>query len=534
MDGHGHVRQSAGMLTLETLPHQIRSGDVHTVVVAFPDLQGRPVGKRVTGSFFLEHVADHGIEACDYLLACDVDMDPLPGYEFANWETGYGDLNAVIDPQTVRPIPWLPGSVLVLCDLLTTDGEPVEVSPRRILRRQIERAAERGFVVKCATELEFYLFLDSFTEAADKRWQDLVPHATSIEDYQLLQTSREEYVIARIRNEMVEAGIPIEFSKGEAGIGQHEINITYGTALEVADRHLVFKNGVKEIASEYGRAATFMAKWSMETAGSSCHIHTSLWDAATDAPLMAPAAGDRDGLRVLRRRRPLDRRPARGCRPAGVVLRPLRQLVPPLRARLVGTDRRGVGRGQPDMRVPGRRPRGGTAGREQDSGGRRQPLHRPGRGHRRRPVGHRPRGRTRPRLHRERLPGARSAAHLPPPCPMPSPVWRRARWRPRPSVPKSTTTCSTRPARSGPRPTRSSPTGSWPATSSGSDAGPLMRLPVLDGRPTRWHHGERMTTLDPGPPPYLTASATSRSPATSCASGQGVFCWPDAGRDRCL
>jgi glutamine synthetase len=363
------------MLTLETLPHQIRSGDVHTVVVAFPDLQGRPVGKRVTGSFFLEHVLEHGIEACDYLLACDVDMDPLPGYEFANWETGYGDLNAVIDPHTVRPIPWQPGSVLVLCDLLTMDGDPVEVSPRRILRRQVERAAERGYVVKCATELEFYLFLDSFAEAGEKRWQNLTPHATSIEDYQLLQTSREEYIIARIRNEMTEAGIPIEFSKGEAGIGQHEINITYGTALEVADRHLVFKNGVKEIAGEYGRAATFMAKWSMDTAGSSCHIHTSLWDATTDAPLMAPAEG--------------------AVAPSG----------------FVGTDGRGVGRGQPDLRLPGRRPRCRTSRREPDPGGRRQPLHRPGRGHRRRALGHRPRGRAGARLHRQRLPGPRGTPH---------------------------------------------------------------------------------------------------------------------------
>ena len=284
--------KSAGMLTLETLPHQIQAGDVHTVVVAFPDLQGRPVGKRVTGAFFLDHVLHHGIEVCDYLLACDVDMDPLPGFVFANWDTGYGDLNAVIDPHTVRPLPWLPGSVLVICDLLTSDGEPVEVSPRRILKRQLERAAERGLQVKCATELEFYLFLDSFAEAAEKHWQGLVPHASTIEDYQLLQTSREEYIIGRIRNQMVEAGIPVEFSKGEAGIGQHEINITYGGALEVADRHLVFKNGVKEIASEYGRAATFMAKWSMDTAGSSCHIHSSLWDAATDAPLMAAADGE--------------------------------------------------------------------------------------------------------------------------------------------------------------------------------------------------------------------------------------------------
>jgi glutamine synthetase len=280
------------MLTLETLPHQIQSGDVDTVVVAFPDLQGRPAGKRVTGAFFVEHVLHHGIEVCDYLLACDVDMTPLPGYRFTTWDTGYGDLHAVIDPQTVRALPWLPGSVLVLCDLLTMDGDPVEVSPRRVLRRQLERAAAHGLEIKCATELEFYLFRDSFAEAADKRWSGLVPHTDTIEDYQLLQTSREEYVIGRIRNQMVEAGIPIEFSKGEAGAGQHEINITYAGALEVADRHLVFKNGVKEIASSFGRAATFMAKWSMDSAGSSCHIHTSLWDAATGAPLMAPTTGD--------------------------------------------------------------------------------------------------------------------------------------------------------------------------------------------------------------------------------------------------
>jgi glutamine synthetase len=282
------------MLTLETLPHQIQSGEVDTVVVAFPDLQGRPVGKRVTGSFFLEHVLHHGIEVCDYLLASDVDMEPLPGYHFANWENGYGDLAAVIDPGTVRPLPWLPGSVLVLCDLTTLDGKPVEVSPRRILRRQVERAAAHGLDIKCATELEFYLFRDSSIEAAEKGWRQLQAHAATIEDYQLLQTSREEYVIGRIRNQMVEAGIPIEFSKGEAGIGQHEINVTYGDPLEVADRHLVFKSGVKEIASGLGRAVTFMAKWSMATAGSSCHIHTSLWDATTGSPLSAPEAGTTD------------------------------------------------------------------------------------------------------------------------------------------------------------------------------------------------------------------------------------------------
>jgi len=280
------------MLTLETLPHQIQSGDIHTVLVAFPDLQGRPVGKRVTGSFFLDHVIDHGIEVCDYLLATDVDMEPLPGYQFTNWDSGYGDLHAVIDPQTVRSIPWLSGNALVLCDLFTMEGEPVEVSPRRILQRQLDRAAEHGLEVKCATELEFYLFLDTFAEAAAKHWQGVSPHADTIEDYQLLQTSRVEYIIGEIRNQMTGAGIPVESSKGEAGTGQHEINIAYGGALEVADRHLVFKNGVKEIASQHGRAATFMAKWSMEHAGSSCHIHTSLWDPSSGAPLMAPTGGD--------------------------------------------------------------------------------------------------------------------------------------------------------------------------------------------------------------------------------------------------
>ncbi len=280
------------MLSLETLPHQVRTGDIDTVVVAFPDLQGRPVGKRVTGPHFLETVAHEGIEVCDYLLACDVDMQPLPGYRSASWETGYGDLHGRIDPKTLRPIPWLPGSAFVLCDLFDHDGEPVEVSPRRMLRRQIERAAAHGLSVRCATELEFYLFRESYDEASAKRWQGLSPHVDTIEDYQLLQTSRDEYVIGRIRRQMMEAGLPVEFSKGEAGVGQHEINLSYGEPLEVADRHLVFKTGVKEIAGQLDRSVSFMAKWSMDTAGSSCHLHTSLWDLEHGTPLMAAGDGD--------------------------------------------------------------------------------------------------------------------------------------------------------------------------------------------------------------------------------------------------
>ncbi|MEI8050518.1 MAG: glutamine synthetase family protein [Actinomycetes bacterium] len=273
-------------MDLNELTMAIEAGRIDTVIVAFPDLQGRPVGKRMTARFYLDHVVAHGMEACDYLLGVDVDMDPLPGYEFSNWDRGYGDFLCTVDPSTYLELPWQPGSAMVLCDLTDTSGAPVEVSPRQILRRQIERAAERGLTVQCATELEFYLFKESFEEASAQGWRDLHPHMDSIEDYQLLQTTRDEYILRRIRNEMLAAGLPVESSKGEAGRGQHEVNLTYDTPLRMADRHLVFKNGIKEIAAQEGRAATFMAKWTMAEAGSSCHIHTSLWDASSGAPLM--------------------------------------------------------------------------------------------------------------------------------------------------------------------------------------------------------------------------------------------------------
>ncbi len=279
----------------------IADGSIDTVVIAFPDMQGRPVGKRVTADFFKSHAAEHGIEVCEYLLAVDVDMNPLPGYRFANWDTGYGDVVCHLDYSTARRIPWLPGTAIVIADLTTTDGAPVDVSPRQVLRRQLERAAERGLRVCSATELEFFLFRDSYEEASEKEWKGLTPHSSTIEDYQLLQTAREEYVLRRIRNEMLEAGIPVEFSKGEAGRGQHEVNVTYDEALVTADRHLVFKNGIKEIAAQEGRAATFMAKWTMADVGSSCHVHTSLWDAESGDPLMADAAHP-SGLSTVGRR----------------------------------------------------------------------------------------------------------------------------------------------------------------------------------------------------------------------------------------
>jgi glutamine synthetase len=274
----------------ELIDAGIADGTIDTVVIAFPDMHGRPVGKRVTADYFASHAAEHGIECCEYLLAVDVDLTPLPGYRFANWDTGYGDVVCMPDFSTARRIPWLEGTAWVIADLSDGSGAPVEVSPRQILRRQLERAAERGLRVLAATEVEFYLFRDSYEEAATKGWRGLEPHSSTIEDYQLLQTSREEYIVRRIRNEMIGAGIPVEFSKGEAGRGQHEVNVTYDEALTAADRHLLFKNGIKEIAAQEGRAATFMAKWTMDDTGSSCHVHTSLWDAESGDPLMADAS----------------------------------------------------------------------------------------------------------------------------------------------------------------------------------------------------------------------------------------------------
>ncbi len=191
------------------------------------------------------------------------------------------------DYATARRLPWLPGTALVIGDLMDEEGLPIEVAPRQILRQQIRRAAERGYVVRSATELEFFLFRESYEGAQEKNWRDLSPHSSTIEDYQLLQTSRQEYILKRIRQEMCAADIPVEFSKGEAGKGQHEVNVTYAGVLETADRHLVFKNGIKEIAAQEGRAVTFMAKWTMDDAGSSCHIHNLLWDAATDVAVMS-------------------------------------------------------------------------------------------------------------------------------------------------------------------------------------------------------------------------------------------------------
>ncbi|MFT3854017.1 MAG: glutamine synthetase family protein [Ilumatobacteraceae bacterium] len=266
------------IVTREDLEAMIRGGEIDTVVMAFPDLQGRMVGKRTTGRFFLDHVADDGTENCDYLIACDLDNEPVPGYRFTSYEQGYGDMLARADWSTVRVTPWVERTALVLCDLYdVTTGELIEVAPRTVLRRQVEAAAGLGYLPMVASEIEFYLFHDTYDEAHAKGYRDLRPHSPWLEDYHVLQTTKDEYVIGAIRRGLEAAGVPVEFSKGEAGRGQHEINLDYAEAVEMADRNLVYKTAAKEIAHAHGRSVTFMAKYAFDDTGSSCHVHSSLW-----------------------------------------------------------------------------------------------------------------------------------------------------------------------------------------------------------------------------------------------------------------
>ena len=281
------MTRTRGRFDPESLDRLIADDTIDTVLVCFPDLQGRLMGKRVTGHFFRDHVLADGIEACNYLLAIDVDMTVLPGYKFANWEQGYGDFLCRPDLSTARLVPWLEKTALVLCDLFDGEsGEPVEVAPRQILRHQVQRAHAAGYTVKFGSELEFYLFRESYEEAQTLSFSGLEYHSAYIEDYHILQTTRDEYLIREIRNAMDGAGVPVEFSKGEAGRGQHEINLRYADALEMADRHVIYKNGAKEIAGLRGRAITFMAKYDMAECGSSCHVHSSVWNAEGSEPLM--------------------------------------------------------------------------------------------------------------------------------------------------------------------------------------------------------------------------------------------------------
>jgi glutamine synthetase len=262
----------------------VNEGAVDTVLLGFTDMQGRLQGKRLTAQHFLSEVAEHGAEGCNYLLAIDVEMNTVSGYAMSSWEKGYGDFVMRPDMETLRHVPWQPGTALVLADLAWEDGSDVVASPRQILRRQLARLAERGWSANAATELEFQLFRDTYEEAWHAGYTGLEPANLYNIDYSLLGTARVEPLIRRIRLEMEAAGMAVENSKGECNLGQHEINFRYGDALTAADTHSVFKNGAKEIAAQEGMAITFMAKFDQRE-GNSCHIHLSLADA--EGPLFA-------------------------------------------------------------------------------------------------------------------------------------------------------------------------------------------------------------------------------------------------------
>jgi len=263
------------MLSLEELRTAVAEGGIDTVLLAMTDMQGRLQGKRLNAHHFLEDVLDHGAEACNYLLAVDVEMNTVDGYALASWERGYGDFQWVPDLGTLRRLPWEPGTALCLADVRWPDGSDVAPSPRQVLRRQVDRLAERGLQAFAATELEFIVFRDSYEQAWSKGYRDLAPANQYNVDYSVLGTARVEPLIRRIRNEMLGAGLQVENSKGECNLGQHEINFTYGPVLQSADEHSVYKTGAKEIAAQEGMAITFMAKYD-EREGSSCHVHLSL------------------------------------------------------------------------------------------------------------------------------------------------------------------------------------------------------------------------------------------------------------------
>jgi glutamine synthetase len=266
------------MLTLDELRKAGEDGTIDTIVTAFTDMQGRLFGKRIQIEYFLDEVTGHGVEGCNYLLALDMDMEPLPGYEMANWEDGYGDFGIQPDMSTLRVIPWLDRTALVLADVVNHDGSPVVASPRQILIAQYERAREMGFTPYAASELEFYLYKESYAEAWEKDFKNLTPTIPYILDYHILATTMDEAYLGPIRRGMHGAGIPVEFSKGEAWYGQHEVNFRYADAVTSADRHTIYKNGVKEIAFLNEISASFMAKPSEDDIGSSCHVHQSLVD----------------------------------------------------------------------------------------------------------------------------------------------------------------------------------------------------------------------------------------------------------------
>lgn len=266
-------------MTPDELRAEVAAGEIDTVVVGFTDHFGRLMGKRFAAEFFVEDALDHGTHGCDYLLTVDMDMDPIEGFRFANWEKGYGDFHLVPDLDTLRPAGWSPGTALVLCDVVeNASHDLVAVAPRSVLRAQLDELSEAGFSAAAASELEFFLYRNSYREAHDLDYAGLAAAGWYVEDYHLLQGARVEDYVGAARRSLTASEIPVESSKGEAAIGQHELNIRHSDVLSMADRHSIMKHGMKELADRLGVSVTFMAKPDAGQPGNSCHIHLSLWD----------------------------------------------------------------------------------------------------------------------------------------------------------------------------------------------------------------------------------------------------------------
>ncbi len=264
-------------MNLQTLKTKIGKSEIDTVITVFPDVFGRLVGKRFNGKFFIDQVANHGTHGCNYLLTVNMEMDPQDGFQLANWEKGFGDFEMKPDLSTIRLLPWQPGAVLVLCDVRHHDASPVAEAPRSVLRRQLEAISKKKFKCYTASELEFFLFNQSFHDAFVADYRNLIPSSDYRIDYHTMQPTQDEAIFRAVRNDMITARVPVESSKGEWGRGQHEVNFIYNQPLPMADMHVVFKQGMKEIAAKNGKSVTFMPKpWAAEV-GSSCHIHISLW-----------------------------------------------------------------------------------------------------------------------------------------------------------------------------------------------------------------------------------------------------------------
>lgn len=284
-------------MTPEELRSEIEAGRIDTVVMAFPDHYGRLMGKRFDGQFFLDSGLDHGTHACDYLFTVDMEMNPVSGYSYASWERGYGDFHMVPDLATIRPCGWTDRAAMVMCDAEdNATHQPVAIAPRSVLRNQVEAAAAKGLVAKGASELEFFLYRDSYRDASGKGYTDLEPAGWYVEDYHLFQGARVEDYVGAARRALSASEIPVENSKGEAAIGQHELNIRYAELLDMADRHVVMKQAMKELADAQGVSVSFMAKPHADQSGSSCHLHVSLWNAEGNA-FVGPDGGPTDEFR---------------------------------------------------------------------------------------------------------------------------------------------------------------------------------------------------------------------------------------------